>query len=91
MHVLTPMVMERLKEIAVAGTTGVTLSAVLNALASRERYLGLELLGRRYDIGLKYGLLTAQLALALDGRDRDEVLSNLVEMLAVRWEQTPAA
>jgi hypothetical protein len=27
-------------------------------------------------------LLTAQLALAFDGRDRDEVLSNLVEMMA---------
>ena len=26
-----------------------------------------ELEGRRYDIGVKYGLLTAQLALALDG------------------------
>ncbi len=90
MHVLTPMVMERLREAATAGTNGVTLSFVLNALASRERYLGLELQGRRYDIGLKYGLLTAQLALALDGRDRDEVLSNLVEMLALKGEQAPA-
>jgi UTP--glucose-1-phosphate uridylyltransferase len=90
MHVLTPMVMERLREATAAGTNGVTLSSVLNALASRERYLGLELQGRRYDIGLKYGLLTAQLALALDGRDRDEVLSNLVEMLALKGDQTPA-
>jgi len=29
-------------------------------------------------------LLTAQLALALDGQDRDEVLSGLVELLARR-------
>ena len=43
-----------------------------------------QLVGRRYDIGLKYGLLTAQLALALSGQDRDEVLSNLVELLARR-------
>jgi UTP--glucose-1-phosphate uridylyltransferase len=90
MHVLTPMVMEQLSEMAAAGANGATLSSVLNALASRERYLGLELQGRRYDIGLKYGLLTAQLALALDGRDREEVLSTLVEMLAVKGEQTPA-
>jgi UTP--glucose-1-phosphate uridylyltransferase len=90
MHVLTPTVMERLSEMAAAGTNGVALSSVLNALAGRERYLGLELQGRRYDIGLKYGLLTAQLALALDGRDRDEVLSNLVEMLALKGDQTPA-
>jgi UTP-glucose-1-phosphate uridylyltransferase len=73
-----------------AGKNGIALSSVLNALADRERYLALELQGRRYDIGLKYGLLTAQLALALDGRDRDEVLSNLVEMLALKGKETPA-
>jgi hypothetical protein len=33
---------------------------------------------------VKYGLLTAQLALALDGQDRTEVLSGLVELLARR-------
>jgi hypothetical protein len=31
---------------------------------------------------VRYGLLTAQLALALSGRDRDEVLSQLVGLLA---------
>jgi len=41
-------------------------------------------LGRRYDVGAKYGLLTAQLALALEGADRDEVLAQLVELLALR-------
>ncbi|NDA69016.1 MAG: UTP--glucose-1-phosphate uridylyltransferase, partial [Verrucomicrobia bacterium] len=39
---------------------------------------------RRYDIGAHYGLLTAQLALALSGKDRDEVLTGLVELLAQR-------
>jgi UTP--glucose-1-phosphate uridylyltransferase len=38
--------------------------------------------GRRYDIGVQYGLLTAQLALALNGKDRDEVLTLLIELLA---------
>jgi UTP--glucose-1-phosphate uridylyltransferase len=38
--------------------------------------------GRRHDIGLHYGLLTAQLALGLAGKDRDEVLTNIVEILA---------
>lgn len=83
MHVLTPIVMERLVEMNSAGKTGGALSPVLDSLAGRERYLALELQGRRYDIGLKYGLLTAQLALALAGRDRDEVLSNMVELLAL--------
>lgn len=84
MHVLTPTVMDMLVEIVSSAKNGAQLSSALNKLAGRERYLALELQGRRYDIGAKYGLLTAQLALAFDGKDRDEVLSNLVEMLAVK-------
>jgi UTP--glucose-1-phosphate uridylyltransferase len=85
MHVLTPAVMEMLGEdVAAAGPAGrVPLSAALARLAERERYLACELRGRRYDIGVKYGLLTAQLAIALSGGDRAEVLSNLVELLAL--------
>jgi UTP--glucose-1-phosphate uridylyltransferase len=64
-----------------------SLSTALAELAQRERYLAAELNGRRYDIGVKYGLLTAQLALALDGQDRDEVLSGIVELLARRSVQ----
>ena len=90
MHVLTPAVMELLAGMAAATRNGLALSAALNALAARERYLALELDGRRYDIGAKYGLLTAQLALAFEGRDRDEVLSNLVEMLAGKGEKSGA-
>ena len=56
-------------------------------LALCERYLALEVQGRRYNIGVKYGLLTAQLALALDGADRDNVLAQLVELLAVRGRE----
>jgi UTP--glucose-1-phosphate uridylyltransferase len=85
MHVLTPAVMEMLaEEAARAGSRGVHLSVALSKLAKHERYLASELQGYRYDIGVKYGLLTAQLALALDGQDRDEVLSGLVELLARR-------
>jgi len=86
MHVLTPIVMDLLaEEVArVDRKGGVHLSGTLAKLAARERYLACVLQGRRYDIGVKYGLLTAQLALALDGGDRDEVLSGLVELLAAR-------
>jgi UTP--glucose-1-phosphate uridylyltransferase len=84
MHVLTPGVMHRLSEMTASARNGVALTAALNDLAGKERYLALELQGRRYDVGLKYGLLTAQLALAFDGKDRDEVLANLVEMLAIQ-------
>ena len=82
MHVLTPTVMDFL-------APRVSLSAALAELARREQYLALERANRRYDIGVRYGLLTAQLALALSGRDRDEVLSQLVELLAMR--EAPAA
>jgi len=85
MHVLTPRVMALLEEdVAAAGKNGrVHLSAALSRLAEHERYLACELEGRRFDIGVQYGLLTAQLALALNGKDRDEVLSGLVELLAL--------
>ncbi len=82
MHVLTPAVMNLLTEL-LAGTQGpVTLADALSRLAARERYLALELRGRRYDIGVRYGLLTAQLALAFESKDREEVLANLLELLA---------
>ncbi len=85
MHVLTPAVMEMLAaDVQCAAQSGgyVQLSPALARLAERERYLACELHGRRYDIGAKYGLLTAQLALSLSGKDRDEVLTQLVELLA---------
>ncbi len=85
MHVLTPALMELLAEgIGQAGNHSFHLSSALGKLASRERYLACELSGRRYDIGVKYGLLIAQLALALDGQDRDEVLTSLGELLTRR-------
>ncbi|MGC9393708.1 MAG: sugar phosphate nucleotidyltransferase [Anaerolineae bacterium] len=64
--------------------TNITLSEALAVLATREKYLALEEHALRYDVGVKYGLLIAQLALALSGDDRDEVLARLVELLAMR-------
>lgn len=84
-HVLTPVVMELLeRHVAARGEEGVQLSPVLDELAQRERYLALETRGRRFPVDARYGLLTAQLALALNGHDRDEVLVALVELLAGR-------
>jgi UTP--glucose-1-phosphate uridylyltransferase len=83
-HVFTPAVLDLLAEQEARTPAGesVPLSPVLARLASSERYLALEVRGRRYNIGVKYGLLTAQLALALNGADRDNVLSQLLELLA---------
>lgn len=84
MHVLTPAVMDILTTQLAAADGPVTLSGALAELARREQYLALEETSRRYDVGARYGLLLAQLALGLSGRDRDEILAQLVELLATR-------
>jgi UTP--glucose-1-phosphate uridylyltransferase len=91
MHVLTPMVMDILagRVQAAAGRERTDLSSALAELATRERYLALEMRGRRYDMGVRYGLLLAQLALALSGQDREEVLAQLLELFAQREELRP--
>lgn len=83
MHVLTPGAMEMLAELAERNPKrSIALAEALNELAARERFLACEIAGSRYNIGMKYGLLTAQLAFSLSGVDRDRVLTELVELLA---------
>jgi UTP--glucose-1-phosphate uridylyltransferase len=89
MHVLTPAVMELLGRTiadgrAAGSTEPILLTPVLDTLANRERYLAVELDGVRHNIGVKYGMLLAQLALTLRGADREEILARLVELLASR-------
>jgi UTP--glucose-1-phosphate uridylyltransferase len=88
MHVLTPAVLDLLGETLADGgedaASPVQLSAALARLPGRERYLALEVHGQRYNIGVRYGLLVAQLALALDGDDREEIMAQLIELLATR-------
>ena len=83
MHVLTPTLMEILSRQLSNGNGRPTLSSALNELAGREQYLALEQRSRRYDVGVKYGLFRAQLALALDGRERTAVLAQLLELVAL--------
>lgn len=87
MHVLSPTVMDLLGEQLAHAGNPAHLTTALAKLARRERYVACELQARRYDIGVKYGLLTAQLALALNGVDRDEVLSGMVDLLAKQAAQ----
>ncbi len=99
MHVLTPAIMEILAGMVDAAssvrsdeparvsdqkTKNLSLSEALAILAAREKYLAWEGMAQRYDVGVKYGLLTAQMALALNGNDRDLVLARLLELLAGR-------
>jgi UTP--glucose-1-phosphate uridylyltransferase len=86
MHVLTPTIMDILAQLIqeADGSRKVSLSDALNRLAEREQYLAFGKSDLRYDLGVKYGLLTAQVAMALSGKDRDVVLENLLELLYIR-------
>lgn len=85
MHVLTPAIFDILTTmLSDPAAPRVSLSSALAALAAREQYLAMVQNGRRYDVGVKYGLFTAQLALALNGHDRDDVLAEMVNVLSTR-------
>jgi UTP--glucose-1-phosphate uridylyltransferase len=89
MHVLTPVVFELLGEIVrdnVRELGQIQLTTALNALARRERYLALETRGSRFNLGVKYGVVEAQIALALGGVDREAILELLLESI-IRIEQ----
>ena len=85
MHVLTPQVFDILGSLLANPSTGrISLSSALALLAQHEQYLAMIQNGQRYDVGVRYGLFTAQLALAVNGQDRDDVLSLLLNVLASR-------
>jgi len=85
MHVLPASIMEILGTLLREKSPGnLHLTTALQALVRKERYLAAELDGRRYDVGVKYGMFTAQLALALSGREKEEIQSLLIEVLASR-------
>lgn len=80
MHVFTPMLMELLEKRAIDfPDQKLGLSESLNELAQKSKYLAIEQNNIRYDIGLDYGLLKAQLALSLAGQDRDYLMSELLQ------------
>jgi UTP--glucose-1-phosphate uridylyltransferase len=86
MHVLTPIVMELLRkdvrDAAGQANANIQLSPVLAELAKREQYGAALIRGSRHHISLKYGLYYTQLALALSGKDKPMVLSEMLELMA---------
>lgn len=84
MHVLTPTIFSILEEQMVAdseSTARYQLTPALQKLALTERYLALEVQGKRYDVGRKFGWLQAQFALGLAGVDHDLLLTGTTEVL----------
>lgn len=89
MHVLTPVVFDLLNDMVsrdVREGGQIPLTTALNALARREKYLALETRGARHNLGVKFGVVDAQIALALAGVDRERMLAGLLESV-VRIEQ----
>ncbi|WP_169981188.1 UTP--glucose-1-phosphate uridylyltransferase [Tautonia rosea] len=85
MHVLTPTILELLDDLVHRDERDgdqIQLTSALNSLANREKYLALETLGSRHNLGMKFGYVEAQIALALSGADRDRLLTMLVESVA---------
>ncbi len=82
MHLLTPAIFDLLQAEAVANTGKFSLTPSLASLAQREKYLAVEIAGRRADLEARFGLLRAQIALGMNGSSRDEVLAVLAEELA---------
>ena len=81
MHVLTPSVMTHLADRFQKGE-GLALTPSLDALAAGEKYLACEISGLRFNIEEPYGLLRAQLGMALSGEARDEVMATMIELIA---------
>lgn len=83
-HALSPGVFQILRDqkatLAPGEKLGLTES--LAVLAAREKYLALEVDGHRIDLESPFGLLRAQLALALCGPRREEVLRLILEEVA---------
>ncbi len=93
MHVLPPSVFAALEPAVAAHENGapeIQLTPALQELARRERYLAVEVAGARYDIGSRFGMMQTQLALSMAGKDRDEVLRVLVDLLAETGLRRPA-
>ncbi len=89
MHVLTPTVFDLLDKLVhdnVREHGQIQLTTALSALARRERYLAIETRGSRFNLGIKFGVVEAQIALAMAGVDRERILTVLVETLT-RLEQ----
>jgi UTP--glucose-1-phosphate uridylyltransferase len=83
-HALLPSIFDHLRscQARLAQGESLGLTEALASLLSRERYLALEVRGHRIDLEGPFGFLRAQLALALQGRRREEVLRLVLEEVA---------
>jgi len=87
MHVFTAEIMDLIEQLlGKQNKTRPTLSDAAAMLPTRSKYLAYRLHGTRYNLGIRYGLLKAQLAIGLSGADRDQILVEMIDLLANRSE-----
>jgi UTP--glucose-1-phosphate uridylyltransferase len=83
MHVFKSSVFDILKKHIENRThNNVMLTPALQELANTDKYLALEMKGSRYDTSKKLGLMSAQIALGLASEMRDEILTQMIHILA---------
>jgi UTP--glucose-1-phosphate uridylyltransferase len=91
-HVLSPVIFELLDGLVrgnVRELGQIQLTTALNELARREKYLALETRGSRFNLGVKFGAVEAQIALAIAGVDREQILAVLVDSLTRLQQNAP--
>ncbi len=84
MHVLEPLVLEILDDAIkdpLRDKRPIGLTPALNQLAKSNRLLALEAVGQRHNLGTKFGVVDAQIAMSLSGVDRDEMMELLLSTL----------
>jgi UTP--glucose-1-phosphate uridylyltransferase len=85
MHLFTPAIFDCLgyniaHDVRERGEFQLTSAQAM--LAEREPYLAFEARGERYDMGVPFGLVETQLALALHSPMREEMITSLIRILA---------
>ena len=60
----------------------IQLTSAQQMLGARERYIAFEAVGERYDMGVPFGFVETQIALALNSPERDRMLASLVTIIA---------
>lgn len=84
-HALTPPIFDYLRQLQAqlpSAASSLGLTEALALLLKREKYLALEVCGHRVDLEGPFGLLRAQVALALHGSRREAVLQLMLEEVA---------
>lgn len=85
MHIFPPSIFDCLKhhiDNNICEKGEIQLTSSQEMLRSQERYVAVETHGERYDMGVPFGYVETQAALALNGVDRTEMLSALLRIVA---------